>query len=120
MQLGESVRTSYEEVKAHPLRSFFTLIGVILGTLALVVVLSVLDGVEASLWKGVEDLGLDGVLVMTSRTPADVTERAKAHFSEGSADRGPQELRRELPHRRRRTGRRDPRRRSARATSRVA
>lgn len=83
MQIGESVRTSYEEVKAHPLRSFFTLIGVILGTLALVVVLSVLDGVEASLWKGVEDLGLDGVLVMTARTPTDVTERAKAHFSEG-------------------------------------
>jgi putative ABC transport system permease protein len=83
MQVGESVRTSYEEVKAHPLRSFFTLIGVILGTLALVVVLSVLDGVEASLWKGVEDLGLDGVLVMTARTPTDITERAKAHFSEG-------------------------------------
>src|SRR5260221_13264813 len=83
MQVGESVRTSYEEVKAHPLRSFFTLIGVILGTLALVVVLSVLDGVEASLRKGVEDLGLDGVLVMTARTPTDVTERATAHFSEG-------------------------------------
>lgn len=83
MQVGESVRTSYEEVKAHPLRSFFTLIGVILGTLALVVVLSVLDGVEASLWEGVEDLGLDGVLVMTQRTPTDITERAKAHFSKG-------------------------------------
>ena len=36
MQLLESVRTSLEEVKGHPLRSFFTLIGVILGTLAIV------------------------------------------------------------------------------------
>ena len=33
MQIGESIRTSFEEVKGHPLRSFFTLIGVILGTL---------------------------------------------------------------------------------------
>src|SRR5256885_1319276 len=47
MHVGESVRTSLEEVKGHPLRSFFTLIGVILGTTALVIVLSVLDGVDA-------------------------------------------------------------------------
>ncbi|HEX3107572.1 MAG TPA: hypothetical protein VHU41_00655, partial [Thermoanaerobaculia bacterium] len=75
MQIGENIRTSYEEVKAHPLRSLFTLIGVILGTLAIVVVLSVLDGVEAAVWKGVEDLGMDGVIVMTPRTPSDKVER---------------------------------------------
>lgn len=83
MQIGESVRTSYEEVKAHPLRSLFTLIGVILGTLAIVVVLSVLDGVEAAVWKGVEDLGMDGVIVMSPRTPADRIERAKQYLSRG-------------------------------------
>jgi putative ABC transport system permease protein len=83
MQLTESIRTSYEEVKGHPLRSFFTLIGVILGTLALVVVLTVLDGISASVWQGIEDLGLDGVLVVQQRTPADLTERAKAHISRG-------------------------------------
>ena len=83
MQIAESVRTSFEEVKGHPLRSFFTLIGVILGTLALVVVMSVLDGVQAAVWQGVEDLGMDGVLVMSSKQPADKTQRAKAHLSRG-------------------------------------
>jgi putative ABC transport system permease protein len=83
MHIGESVRTSLEEVRAHPLRSFFTLIGVILGTLALVVVLSVLDGVEAAVWAGIEDLGLDGVLVINARTPTDRVEAAKAHLSRG-------------------------------------
>lgn len=83
MVVGESIRTSLEEVKAHPLRSFFTLIGVILGTLALVVVLSVLDGVEAAVWQGVEDLGLDGVLVVHQRKPTDRIEAAKAHISRG-------------------------------------
>lgn len=83
MQIGESVRTSYEEVKAHPLRSLFTLIGVILGTLAIVVVLSVLDGVEAAVWQGVEDLGMDGVIVMSQRPPSDRAQRAKSYLSRG-------------------------------------
>ncbi|HEX6642741.1 MAG TPA: ABC transporter permease, partial [Thermoanaerobaculia bacterium] len=67
MQIGESVRTSYEEVKAHPLRSLLTLFGVILGTLALVVVMSVLDG----------------VLFASQREPIDKVEKAKKHLSRG-------------------------------------
>lgn len=83
MVVGESIRTSLEEVRAHPLRSFFTLIGVILGTLAIVVVMSVLDGVSAAVWQGVEDLGMDGVLVVNARKPTDRLEAAKAHLSRG-------------------------------------
>jgi putative ABC transport system permease protein len=83
MVIGESVRTSLEEVRAHPLRSFFTLIGVILGTLALVVVLSVLDGVAAAVWSGMEDLGLDGVLVINQKKPTDRVEAAKVYMSRG-------------------------------------
>ena len=83
MQITESIRTSFEEVKGHPLRSFFTLIGVILGTLAIVVVMSVLDGVERGVWQGVEDLGMDGVLVLSQRKPSDPMERSKAHLSHG-------------------------------------
>jgi putative ABC transport system permease protein len=83
MQIGESIRTSFEEVKGHPLRSFFTLIGVILGTLALVVVMSVLDGVKAAVWKGIEDLGFDGVLIVSNKEPSDRVERAKVHLSRG-------------------------------------
>lgn len=83
MQIGESVRTSYEEVKAHPMRSLFTLIGVILGTLALVVVMSVLDGINNSVMKGINDLGLDGVVVASQREPVDRIEKAKKHLSRG-------------------------------------
>ena len=83
MQLGEAIRTSYEETKAHPLRSLFTLVGVILGTLALVVVMSVLDGVDASVMKGLNDLGLDGVVIASAREPVNAHEKAKAHLSRG-------------------------------------
>lgn len=83
MYIGESVRTSLEEVKAHPLRSLFTLVGVILGTIALVVVLSVLHGVELAVNEGVNDLGLDGVLIMQNRQPTDRIQRAKQYLSRG-------------------------------------
>lgn len=83
MVIGESVRTSLEEVKAHPLRSLFTLVGVILGTIALVVVLSVLHGVELAVNQGVDDLGLDGVLIMQKRQPSDRIQRAKQYLSRG-------------------------------------
>ncbi len=83
MNISESVRTSYEEVKGHPLRSLFTLIGVILGTLALVVVMSVLDGIQNSVLKGINDLGLDGVVAIAPREPVDRVEKAKAHLSRG-------------------------------------
>ncbi len=83
MQIGEAVRTSYEEIKGHPLRSAFTLFGVILGTLALVVVMSVLDGVDRSVNKGIDDLGLDNVLIASQREPVDPVQKAKAHLSRG-------------------------------------
>lgn len=83
MQLGEAIRTSYEETRAHPMRSLFTLVGVILGTLALVVVMSVLDGIDSSVMKGINDLGLDGVVVASHREPVDPVEKAKAHLSRG-------------------------------------
>jgi putative ABC transport system permease protein len=83
MQIGEAIRTSYEETKAHPLRSLFTLVGVILGTLALVVVMSVLDGIQSSVLKGINDLGLDGVVIASQREPVDPVEKAKAHLSRG-------------------------------------
>jgi putative ABC transport system permease protein len=83
MYIGESIRTSLEEVRAHPLRSVFTLIGVILGTLAIVVVMSVMEGVQVAVWQGIKDLGMDSVLVVSNRPPSDRTERAKAHVSRG-------------------------------------
>lgn len=83
MQIGESLRTSFEEIRGHKLRSFLTLVGVLFGTVALVSVLSLLEGVRRSVWKGIDDLGYDGVLVISQKTPSDPVQRAKAHMSRG-------------------------------------
>lgn len=83
MVISESIRTSLEEVRAHKLRSSLTLSGIILGTIALVVVLSVMEGVKAAVWQGFDDLGYDGVIVASQKKPADRVERAKVHMSRG-------------------------------------
>ena len=44
MQIGESVRTSAAEIWSHKLRSALTLVGIVLGTTALVVMVSVIGG----------------------------------------------------------------------------
>ena len=41
------------------------------------------DQVEAAVWQGVADLGMDNVLVMSQKKPTDRVEQAKAHFSRG-------------------------------------
>jgi len=83
MHVKESVRTSLEEIRAHKLRSMLTLSGVILGTVALVVVLSLLDGVRAGVLKGFNDLGYDGVLYVSGKQPVDRMQQSKVHFSRG-------------------------------------
>ena len=83
MNVAESVRTSFEEIRAHKLRSSMTLIGIILGTAAMVIVLSVLDGVTAAVWKGFADLGLDGNLIVAPKLPTEKIDRSKQHLSRG-------------------------------------
>jgi len=83
MVIGEAIRTSLEEIRGHKLRSGLTLSGVVLGTVALVVVLSVLGGVSRAVWKGFDDLGYDGVLLVSSKTPVDSVQRSKAYQSRG-------------------------------------
>ncbi|MGK2858005.1 MAG: ABC transporter permease [Thermoanaerobaculia bacterium] len=83
MQIKESVRTSLEEIRAHKLRSMLTLSGVILGTVSLVVVLSLLGGIRAGVEKGINDLGYDGVLYVSGKRPVDRLQQSKAHFSRG-------------------------------------
>ena len=76
MSPGEIVRTSLSEIRHHKMRSTLTLLGIILGTLSITVMTSFLDGVVASVWKGFDDLGFDGVMYVVSREPRDLRETA--------------------------------------------
>jgi putative ABC transport system permease protein len=83
VSLLEPVRTSLAEIRSHKLRSALTLIGIVLGTTALVVIVSVIGGVALAVEKGLTDLGFDGVVMVSGQRPVDALERKKAGYSKG-------------------------------------
>jgi putative ABC transport system permease protein len=88
VQVGEAVRTSLAEILAHKLRSALTLVGIVLGTTALVVMVSVIGGLAVAVQEGLDDLGFDGVIFVVPAQTQDRIERKKEGYSRGlrSAD----------------------------------
>ena len=87
LAFAEAVRTTLAEVWAHKLRSFLTLIGVILGTGAVVVNITLIEGVKVMIWDGIKGLGFDGVMFVSSQAPEDPIERKKVGLSRGLTQR---------------------------------
>ncbi len=83
MQIGESVRTSAAEILSHKLRSALTLVGIVLGTTALVVMVSVIGGLAIAVQKGLDDLGFDGVVFAVPQQAQDPIEVKKQGYSRG-------------------------------------
>src|SRR4030095_5785691 len=67
LNLGESFRTAMSDVWGHKLRTVLTLLGIFLGTMAIVVMSSFLDGIVLTVWRGFEGLGFDGVVFVEHR-----------------------------------------------------
>ena len=88
MYVTEAVRSSLAEILAHKLRSGLTLVGIVLGTTALVVMVSVIGGLAVSVQQGLTDLGFDGVIFVVPQKTEDRIEKKKAGYSRGlrSAD----------------------------------
>ncbi|MEW6338299.1 MAG: ABC transporter permease [Acidobacteriota bacterium] len=85
--LAEAIRTTLAEVWAHKLRSSLTLIGVVLGTMAVVVMVTMIEGIKVMVWDGIRGMGFDGVMFVSSQLPEDPTERKKRSLSRGLAAR---------------------------------
>ena len=58
MVIGESLRTTVTEIWAHKMRSLLTLFGVVLGTMAVVTMVSLIEAVKVEIWNGIDSLGL--------------------------------------------------------------
>ena len=83
MKLWEILRTVFGEIRHHKLRSVLTLLGIILGTLSITVMTSLLDGIVATVWAGLEDVGYDGVVLVMNQNARDLRESALFTRSEG-------------------------------------
>ncbi len=78
-----SLWSSLSELAGHKLRSFLTLAGIILGTITLVVMTSLVDGVTGEVAAGFADLGFDGVFYVSEQPPRSAYETARFAGSEG-------------------------------------
>ncbi len=83
MVIGESLRTTVTEIWAHKMRSLLTLFGVVLGTMAVVTMVSLIEAVKVEIWNGIDSLGLRGVLFVSTERPTSNLDVKRAHLSEG-------------------------------------
>lgn len=83
MVLGEALRTTLTEVWAHKLRSALTLVGVILGTLAVVTMISLIEAVKVAVFGGISDLGFSEVMFVSAAAPRTPADARRAHLSAG-------------------------------------
>jgi putative ABC transport system permease protein len=79
----EATRTSFSEIWAHKLRSLLTFVGVMLGTTALIVMVTMMEGLKAVIWEGAASLGFDGVFFVSGQAPSNMMERKKLSQSRG-------------------------------------
>ncbi len=83
MVIGESLRTTFTEIWAHKMRSLLTLVGVVLGTMAVVTMVSLIEALKVEIWNGIDSLGLRGVLFVSADIPNSNLDLKRAHLSEG-------------------------------------
>jgi putative ABC transport system permease protein len=83
MVIGEALRTTFTEIWAHKMRSLLTLFGVVLGTMAVVTMVSLIEAIKVEIWSGIDSLGLRGVLFVSADSPTSKLDIKRAHLSEG-------------------------------------
>lgn len=83
MVIGEALRTTVAEIWAHKLRSALTLVGVVLGTMAVVTMVSLIEAVKVEVWNGIGSLGLRGVMFVSADPPQIGLDAKRSHLSEG-------------------------------------
>jgi len=72
MQFGEAVRISLDSLWAHKLRSILTLLGVVIGVMAVIAVVSFVGGLNSYVAEKVFNLGADVFLI--GKVPAVITD----------------------------------------------
>ncbi|CUU38477.1 MAG: ABC transporter permease [Fimbriimonadales bacterium] len=81
MGIWESFRVALETLRAHKLRSLLTMLGVIFGVMAVVVMVAMIEGARASVVQEFEKLGSDVIIVAF-----DPTERIRREERGGTVE----------------------------------
>ncbi len=68
MNLGEQIKTAWKSLLSNKLRSLLTMLGVIIGVAAVIVMISISAGTEATISEAINGLGTNLVFISSSMT----------------------------------------------------
>lgn len=83
MNFYESFKTSLKELFSHKLRSFLTMLGVILGVLAVVSMVSIAEGARIEAEKSFENIGLNTLVIERITLSGDILDEALIKSPQG-------------------------------------
>ena len=82
MNIKYSVKTAYNSLLSNKSRSFLTMLGIIIGISAIILIVSIGKGAERLILDQVEGMGADMLVVRPGKQPTGPSEMANTLFSE--------------------------------------
>jgi putative ABC transport system permease protein len=77
---AETLRMALDNVRAHKLRSFLTVLGVVIGVLVVVVIASILTGMRKNIVTMIEDYGTNNIFAFHLTTGPRIGPRDRAEY----------------------------------------
>ena len=77
MLILDNILSGLRQIRDHKLRSSLTLLGIILGTMALITMFSLVDGIKVLVLDGFTQMGYDGVVFISEESPGDRKEAVR-------------------------------------------
>jgi putative ABC transport system permease protein len=75
--LKEILQMSFDSIKSHKLRSFLTLLGIMIGVMTVIAMVSVIQGLNKSFLRELESVGSDILIITKSEPGITVGERSE-------------------------------------------
>ncbi|MCK5342363.1 MAG: ABC transporter permease, partial [Candidatus Heimdallarchaeota archaeon] len=82
MNINHSFKTAYEGLRSNRSRSFLTMLGIIIGIAAIILIVSIGKGAEQLILTQVEGMGADMIVIRPGQHPTGPSDIASTLFSE--------------------------------------
>lgn len=73
MLILRTFRLGLKSLLLHPMRSFLTIVGILIGVASVIWLLAIGEGISRELQRQIEDLGADTIIVRSVKPPSEVT-----------------------------------------------
>jgi len=83
MNVGESFTTGIEGLRAHKLRSFLTMLGIIFGVAAVIAMLSIGEGAKEEALEQIKLMGINNILIQDFTLEEEDLSQSRTNFSSG-------------------------------------